>query len=78
MPSSVATAEVDLDFWKGGSARSVIIVEVGLAGIYTLIVCLHADTKGSEGMPPGNFKKFHCLRSNQRAFLIIYLSLMSL
>ena len=32
-------AGVGLDFRKGGTARSVIIVYVGPAGICTLIVC---------------------------------------
>ena len=43
----------DLDFEKEGTTRPVIIVDVGLAGIFTLIVCevhrhvKHASTRGS-------------------------------
>ena len=53
-------AGADLDFWKGGTARSVIIVDVGLAGKCTLIMCevhRHAKHANTRGLPPGNFEK---------------------
>ena len=48
---------------------------MGLAGICTVIVCeanghaKHANTRGSGGMPPGNFEKLHSLRLNLKAFV---------
>ena len=59
-------------------------VDVGVAGICTVIVCEahrhvnHANTRGSGGMPPGNFEKLCFLRLNLRAFLVIYHPLMFL
>ena len=55
-----------------------------LAGICTVIVCeanghvKHANTRGSGGIPPGNFEKIQSLRLNLRAFLVIDHSLMIL
>ena len=49
---------------EGNTARSVIIVDVGLAGICTLIVCkahrhaiiaMHTNTRGH---PPANFENY--------------------
>ena len=55
---------MDLDFWKGGgTARPVIIVDVGLAHIFTLIVCeahrhaKHVNARGVWGMLPRKFRK---------------------
>ena len=48
----------------GGTARSGIIVDVGLAGMCTLIVCevhrqvKHVNTRGSGGMPLANFENY--------------------
>ena len=36
-----------------------------------LVVCKHAKPRGVE-LPPENFEKFHPLRLNMRAFLMIY------
>ena len=48
---------------RGGTAGPVIIVDIGLAGIFTLIVCeahkyaKHASTRGSIGIPPREILK---------------------
>ena len=73
-------AGADPDFWKGGStARCVIIVGVGVAGICTIIVCeAHMSMQsmpilgGLGACPAGNFEKLHSQRLNMRAFLVIY------
>ena len=67
---------------KRGTIRPVIIVDVGLASIFTLIVCKvhrhvkHTSTRGFGGMSPRKFEKLHFLRLNLRAFLVIYQPLM--
>ena len=69
---------------RGNTTKTVIIVDVGLAGIFTLIVCKadrhakHASTRGSGGIPPGNFEKLYLLRLKLRVFLVIYQPLMFL
>ena len=66
---------MDVDFEKGGTCRSVIIVDSGLAEICTPIVCKahghakHANTRGVWWHAhPGNFEKLHHLIFNLRVF----------
>ena len=43
---------------KGVTSRPVIIVDIGLAGIFIHSqYAKHASTRGSGGMPPRNFEK---------------------
>ena len=71
----------DLDFWKGGTARFVIIIchhcwFRARWDMYSHSVQLQSmPTLGSGACPPGNFKKLHNLRLNLRAFLVIFITL---
>ena len=77
---------VDLDLKKGGTVKFVIIVDVGLVGLRTLIMCeacrhtKHANTRGLGACPQKILKHIlHLLRLNLRAlFLVIYHPLMFL
>ena len=74
---------MDPDFEKMGTARCVIIVDVGVVG-YALSKCAkHTDMQsmpilGSLGACPKEILKLHSLRLNLREFLAIYHPLMPL
>ena len=52
-----------------GTVRSVIITDVGLAGIHTLIVCKAGVLRAC---PPGSYEKLHHMSLNLRAILVLY------
>ena len=62
MISQLICTGISRTFEKGGTARCVVIVDVGVAGTCSIIVCeaqgyaKPANTRGSGGMPQGRIQ----------------------